>query len=159
MVDAARRGFLRGRPRPKAELRPPWARPEAEFIDRCTRCHDCLPACPQGIIVAGDGGYPTIDFSRGECTFCAACVAACRPQALLRRDDDQPPWTYRAAINDTCLPARGVECRVCGDFCDVRAIRFAPRLGGCSLPQIDADRCTGCGACLAPCPTGAIRIG
>ncbi|HEX6735060.1 MAG TPA: ferredoxin-type protein NapF [Azonexus sp.] len=157
MVDAARRGFLRGRPRPKAELRPPWARPEAEFVDRCTRCHDCLPACPQGIIIAGDGGYPTIDFSRGECTFCAACVAACRPQALLQRDG-AAPWPYKATVSPACLPAQGVECRVCGDFCDARAIAFPPRLGGCPLPQIDSERCTGCGACQAPCPTGAIRI-
>ncbi len=157
MVDAARRGFLRGRPRPKAELRPPWARPEAAFIDHCTRCGDCLPACPQGIVVSGDGGYPSIDFTRGECTFCAACVAACRPQALLRRDGEAP-WPHKARVGPACLPAQGIECRVCGDYCEVRAIRFLPRLGGSPLPEIDADRCTGCGACLAPCPSHAIRM-
>lgn len=158
MVDAARRGFLRGRPRPHAELRPPWALPEAAFVDRCTRCNACLPACPQGIIVSGDGAYPTIDFQRGECTFCGDCVAACQPQALVRREG-QPPWPYKASVGPACLPARGVECRVCGDFCDVRAIRFPPRLGGCSEPQIDSALCTGCGACQAPCPTRAISIG
>lgn len=70
MVDLSRRGFLRGRVRPKAEIRPPWALPESEFVDRCTRCNDCLKACPQGILVPGDGAYPTVEFSRGECTFC-----------------------------------------------------------------------------------------
>lgn len=157
MLDAARRGFLRGRPRPRAELRPPWALLESAFIDRCTRCNDCIKACPQGIVVIGDGGYPSIDFKQGECTFCGDCLAACRPQAL-RRQEGEAPWPYKAAINDACLPAQGVECRVCGDFCDVRAIVFAPRAGGCALPQINAETCTGCGACLAPCPTSAIRI-
>lgn len=157
MVDASRRGFLRGRPRPQAELRPPWALPESAFIDACTRCNDCLKACPQKILVVGDGGYPSVDFSRGECTFCADCVAACRPKALLRQDD-VPPWTCRAAISDACLARRGVECRVCGDFCELRAIRFVPRRGGSPLPEIDSERCTGCGACVGPCPTRAIAI-
>ncbi|MDR2187306.1 MAG: ferredoxin-type protein NapF [Azonexus sp.] len=157
MVDAARRNFLRGRPRPKIEPRPPWAGAEAAFIDRCTACRDCQAACPQGIIVRGDGGYPTIDFQRGECTFCAACVAACPPQALLVRAD-QPPWPYKAIVGPACLPLQGIECRVCGDYCAARAIGFSPRIGGSPPPEIDADRCTGCGACLAPCPSGAIRI-
>jgi ferredoxin len=43
-------------------------------------------------------------------------------------------------------------------LCEARAIAFPPRLGGCSLPQIDPARCTGCGACVAPCPTAAIEI-
>lgn len=157
MVDVSRRGFLRGRPRPKAEIRPPWALAEAAFIDRCTRCNDCLPACPQAILIAGDGGYPTVDFSRAECTFCGECVKVCRPQALLR-DNDRTPWAIKALISDLCLARRGVECRVCGDFCDVRAIRFTPRLGGSPLPEIATGQCTGCGACLAPCPSQAIAI-
>jgi ferredoxin-type protein NapF len=157
MVDVSRRGFLRGRPRPKAEIRPPWALAEAAFIDRCTRCNDCLPACAQAILIAGDGGYPTVDFSRAECTFCGECVKVCRPQALLR-DNDRTPWAIKALISDLCLARRGVECRVCGDFCDVRAIRFTPRLGGSPLPEIATEQCTGCGACLAPCPSQAIAI-
>lgn len=157
MVDASRRGFLRGRPRPLAEIRPPWALPEAAFIDRCTRCNDCLKACPQKILVVGDGGYPTVDFSRAECTFCADCVAACQPKALLRQGDGVP-WALKAVISDACLARRGVECRVCGDFCEARAIRFTPRLGGSPLPEVASDSCTGCGACVAPCPTRAIAV-
>ena len=157
MIDASRRGFLRGRPRPKAEIRPPWALPEAGFVGRCTRCGDCLRACPQRILIAGDGAFPTVDFSQRECTFCGDCVTACQPAALVRRDE-QPAWTYKAEVGDACLAARNVECRVCGDFCDVRAIRFAPRLGSTPLPAIADDLCTGCGACVAPCPTAAIRI-
>jgi ferredoxin-type protein NapF len=158
VVDLSRRGFLRGRVRPKAEIRPPWALSESEFVDRCTRCNDCLKACPQGILVPGEGGYPTVDFSRGECTFCADCVAACQPRALLRSGEDTSPWPYKAQVSEACLPKKGVECRVCGDFCDVRAIRFTPRIGGNPLPDIDTETCTGCGACVAPCPATAISI-
>jgi len=156
MVDVSRRNFLRGRTRPKAQIRPPWALAEAAFIDRCTRCNDCIPACPQQIIVVGDGGYPTISFKQ-ECTFCGNCVEACRPQALLRRDG-AAAWNVKAIISDLCLPRRGIECRTCGDYCDANAIRFSPRLGGSPLPEIDPDICTGCGACQAPCPGSAIRI-
>ena len=157
MVDVSRRGFLRGRPRPKAEIRPPWALRENEFIDRCTRCGDCLSACPQKILVAGDGGYPTVNFSHGECTFCGDCLTACRPAALVRHDE-QPAWPYKALVGEACLAMHNVECRVCGDFCDARAIRFPPRLGSTALPIIDRDTCTACGACVAPCPAAAIRI-
>ena len=157
MVDASRRGFLRGRPRPRAEMRPPWAAPESVFIDRCTRCGDCLTACPQGILVPGDGGFPTVDFSQRECSFCGECAAACQPLALVRREG-LPAWTGKALVSDACLPRRGIECRVCGDFCAVRAIRFPPRLGGSPLPEVNLETCTGCGACVAPCPTAAITI-
>ena len=138
-------------------MRPPWALPEAEFIDHCTRCNDCLKACPTSILVTGDGGYPTVDFSRGECNFCGDCVTHCQPRAL-RREPEQAAWTQKATIGEDCLPRQGVECRVCGDFCAVRAIRFAPRLGGSPLPEIDTEICTGCGACVAPCPVTAITV-
>jgi ferredoxin-type protein NapF len=85
-------------------------------------------------------------------------VTACQPRALLRRSEDAAPWPYKAQVSDACLPKKGVECRVCGDFCDVRAIRFQPRIGGNPLPDIDPDTCTGCGACVAPCPATAITI-
>lgn len=157
MVNASRRGFFRGRVRPQAALRPPWALLEDAFVDRCTRCNDCLKACPESIIVSGDGGFPTIDFSRGECTFCTQCVTVCHPLAL-KQTDGLPPWQIKALIGPSCLPERGVECRVCDDYCGANAIRFSPRLGSCPLPEIEAERCTGCGACIAPCPTSAITI-
>lgn len=157
MVDISRRAFLRGRSSSPPPLRPPWAGDEASFTQRCTRCGDCLPACPQHILVAAPGGYPTVDFTKAECTFCGACATACRPAAL-RREEGVPPWRVKAVIGESCLPQRGVVCRLCGDYCEVRAIRFPPRLGGVLLPVVNGELCTGCGACVGPCPVGAVNI-
>jgi ferredoxin-type protein NapF len=154
----SRRDFLRGR-RGRAEtvLRPPWAIPAGAFEDCCTRCDECLRRCPTGILVQGDGGFPTVDFSRGECTFCGDCVAACAPHALLPVAGE-PAWSLRAQISEACLARQGVECRVCGEACGEGAIRFRPRIGGVALPELDETACTGCGACLAPCPSQAITV-
>ncbi|MBE2257392.1 MAG: ferredoxin-type protein NapF [Candidatus Accumulibacter sp.] len=159
MTDfAARRNFLRGRfSRRAAPLRPPWAIAEEAFRQSCTRCGDCRAACPTRIISDRDGGYPILDFAAGECTFCGACVDACR-SAALQRADGQAPWSARAVIGERCLAAQQVECRICGDHCEAAAIRFVARLGGIAAPLVDAARCSGCGACLAPCPTRAIVV-
>jgi ferredoxin-type protein NapF len=139
-------------------VRPPGALPEAAFLGACTRCGECVPACPTRIIVLVRG-YPEVDFKRGECTFCGACVAACKDGALPRAGSGSVPWTIKARIAENCLPKKGVECRVCGDPCPVAAIRFSPRLGGPPVAEVDAGSCTGCGACMAPCPVAAISLG
>lgn len=150
-----RRQLLRADPLGRrAAPRPPWAVPA--FHDLCTRCGDCLPACPERILVVGDGGFPQVDFRRGECTFCADCVAACRPAALHRSTPDTPPWTLVASIAPECLEARGVQCRACIDPCPAAAVTLRP---GQRLPTVDRDACTGCGACVAPCPVDAVRVG
>jgi ferredoxin-type protein NapF len=61
-------------------------------------------------------------------------------------------------IDKTCLAARGVVCQACGDLCAARALRFPPRLGGIAIPVLDVSACTGCGACVAPCPAQAISL-
>jgi len=157
-MDATRRGLIRGRIRAdRSEIRPPWACEPAVFERQCTRCDDCIVACPTRVIRRGSGGFPTIDFSAGECTFCGDCAAACRSDAL-QRDADTPPWHHIVALGDTCVTRQGVECRICGEACAVGAIRFRPTLGGIAQPQLDSASCTGCGACVAPCPVGAIGV-
>jgi ferredoxin-type protein NapF len=158
MSLTTRRDFLRGRrtsvPPPQ---RPPWALAEAAFAARCSTCGDCLRACPTGILVAGEGAYPTVDFARGECTFCGECVTVCAAGAL-NRETGQAAWSLQARIGEACLAQRGVECRICGEACGASAIRFRPRVGGVALPQFDETACTGCGACIAPCPSQAIAM-
>ncbi|MDX9886699.1 ferredoxin-type protein NapF [Thauera sp.] len=158
-VATSRRGFLRiGRRTVEPARRPPWAIDEALFVDRCTRCDRCIETCPTQILVRMDGGFPGVDFSRGECTFCGDCVSVCEPRALLRGDAAALPWTLVAAIGADCLAVRGVECRVCGEVCPERAIRFRLQLGGVAHPVLDAGVCTGCGACIGPCPARAIAM-
>jgi ferredoxin-type protein NapF len=154
----SRRQFMRGDFKTRsAPQRPPWALAEEPFLAACSRCGECPPVCPTRIIVLVRG-YPEVDFKRGECTFCGACAAACKEGALLRTESGATPWAIKARIAESCVLWRGVECRICSDHCSVAAIRFSPRLGGPPLAEIDVDSCTGCGACVAPCPVAAISV-
>lgn len=156
---SSRRNFLRGRVSSHTDqLRPPWALAGPAFHAACTRCGDCARKCPTRIIKQGDGGYPTVDFKIGECTFCGECVSACKPAALVKAEPAATPWQIRAAIGENCLARRQVECRVCGEQCGEGAIHFRPQLGGIAQPDIETAKCTGCGACVVPCPTLAIRV-
>lgn len=150
----SRRAFLRGRSASPALPRPPGALAEAEFLERCLRCSDCLTACPEQVIGRGDGGFPILDARRGECTFCGDCANACTTGALdaARLAD----WPWRATLGSGCLSAAGVVCQACRDACGERAIRFADR--GLGAPLIDSERCTGCGACVGACPASALRL-
>lgn len=153
--NPVRRAFLRGRVRVQAHpLRPPWAHAELSFVDACTRCGDCLAACPEKILVAADGGFPEIDFTRGGCTFCGECVSACAAGALSREASTR---AIVARVDDGCLAGRGVHCQSCRDVCEPEAVRFEYR-HSVPVPQIDFDACSGCGACVASCPADAISM-
>lgn len=157
-MDPRRRLFLRGaRPDVAAPPRPPWAlRPDSDFTDRCTRCNECVRACPHQLLSPGDGGFPQIAFTRQGCTLCGDCRRACPTGAL----DPQAAeaFTARVVVARHCLAERGVECRVCAEACDARALRFRPQPGGVWRLQVELSACTGCGACVAPCPVGAITL-
>lgn len=160
MVHVAQRArFLRGDFSAKhLPLRPPWSVDESRFVDTCTRCGDCLRVCEEKILVRGQGGFPEVSFSRGECTFCGGCASACKAESFEYRDDASSAWTLRARVTESCLAHQGVVCVVCAEQCDSEAIRFAPRAGRIAAPQIISELCNGCGACYRPCPAKAIAI-
>ena len=148
------RGDFSGR---RAPVRPPWALPDQRFTEACTRCKACVSACPNGILIQGRGGFPEVDFSRGECEFCGACALVCTPGALVP-PANTAPWAIKVSIDASCLTRHGVVCRTCGEQCETGAIRFHIGARGVATPTLDAAQCTGCGACIAPCPSAAIRV-
>lgn len=172
MVDLARRRLFSRIPKSQllseigntqAPQRMPWLVDEQTFIAGCSRCNKCLDVCETAIIIQGDGGFPEVDFSKGECSFCEKCADTCpeplfspRTEPLVSRTEK--PWKQVAKINDKCLSIQGVECRVCGDNCEYSAIKFRLQVGGSAKPLINEFDCTGCGGCIKPCPSDAIGM-
>jgi ferredoxin-type protein NapF len=150
----SRRAFLRGHFNATPLPRPFGAIEETRFLETCTQCGECSSSCPESIVFRGDGGYPVLNFNKSGCTFCGACIDVCDSGALLTGT----PWIWRPAVSASCLSTTGVYCRTCQDHCDEAAISFQLRRGGRSQPEFDADLCTGCGACAAPCPVNAIEF-
>ena len=147
----SRRGFLTARPAPGFRPLPPGI--SMETLTACTGCGDCVSACPQQILLIRDGRV-AVDFSTGECTFCNACADACAEPVFAA----PLVMGHVALISDACLARQGVTCMSCRDACPEEAIRFAPRVGGPFLPDLSPSACTGCGACIAPCPADAIAM-
>ncbi|AEB12541.1 ferredoxin-type protein NapF [Marinithermus hydrothermalis] len=146
--------FLRAPKRPGAGvIRPPYAPPGTDF-SACAHCDaPCVPACPQGILERDADGAPVVRFRGEGCTFCTACADAC-PHGVLS-PDGPARIPARAHIDPgRCTAWQRVLCFVCLEACPEEAIRFK----GMLEPTVLAERCTGCGRCLAPCPTGAIRV-
>ena len=148
------RGDISGREQP---LLPPWSCSQEQFYDQCSRCGDCITACPEKIIIKSSGGFPAISFQKGECTFCGECASACQADVISMGLNEQP-WDLDVSITRSCLCLKNVTCMTCADQCEVEAIRLEPRLGSCAIPRLDSVSCTGCGACFAPCPANAIMI-
>jgi ferredoxin len=134
--------------------RPPGAVAEIDFLERCTRCGDCIAACPhQAIVLApvrmrGAEGTPIIVASESPCWHCpdTPCASVCGPK-VLRGDYPQKMGTARIEVVD-CLAWQRSFCTVCEERC--------PIPGAITLqdgkPSIDPVTCTGCGVCLSVCP-------
>ncbi|MBT4520425.1 MAG: ferredoxin-type protein NapF [Halieaceae bacterium] len=150
----SRTQLLRGRT--SAPLRPPWAISENLFIERCTRCNQCVDGCDLKLLKKGQGGFPEVDFSLGGCTFCEQCIASCDTDVLSQ--DVAQPWQTSASIGTSCLSNANIECRNCGDECASGAINFTLTPRRAAVPTLDSTLCNGCGACVANCPVAAIEV-
>jgi ferredoxin len=139
-------------------IRPPGARDEQDFLNVCSRCGNCVHACPVHAIQMDNssaiaGGAPYIDPEVAACVMCdsLACMSQCPSSALMlvpREEIDLGLADWNASL---CLrTVTGEPCTMCVDHCPV---------GTLALEVIDnkiavhEDHCTGCGACQNNCPT------
>lgn len=153
-----RRSFFRRLSGRQAPLRPPYALDEAQFLEACDACGECITACPEEILLADGLGRPRVEFSAGHCTFCDLCAQSCTRGAFRAKDERERPWNAVAVVSENCLEHRGIACRTCELGCEPMAISFSPRPGGINHLQIDSEQCIGCGACVALCPVNALQV-
>ena len=133
-------------------LRPPGAVEEALFLDRCTKCGDCIKACDPGAIVchAGDGS-PVIFADQSPCVLCEdlPCIAACTVEALSAVDDVRELRMGCASVSQRLCTA-GQGCHACVSKCPTDALTMdfsEMRL------MVSSEQCVGCGICEHVCKT------
>jgi len=157
--QSSRRSFLRGNVKSDVvPVRPPWT-DEQLLVETCTRCNDCITACPENVLVRGEGGYPAFDPKQGYgmCTFCGDCAKACSQGTFDAARS--PAWSLRAEIAPAaCLAEAAIHCETCRDSCDASAIDKIFRIGKPARLQISVETCTGCGACISVCPADAVHL-
>jgi polyferredoxin len=172
-------GLGRGRGTP-ALIRPPGALAEADFLERCLKCGQCMKVCPTNVLQpalteAGVEGLltPVLNMAHGYCELnCTLCGQVCPTGAIRRMTiaeklgaPDGKPLKLGTAFFDRgrCLPwAMMRNCLVCQEVCPVspKAIYTLDEEvqlpDGTRLrlrrPDVDPAKCIGCGLCQHECP-------
>ncbi len=154
-----------------AVIRPPGTAPEDRFNALCARCGNCLRACPQKIIHAagietGLEGFltPVLRIQPGYCAEnCNACNQVC-PTAAIRHLSLPRKQNVIIGVarvdKPNCIAWNDAQyCMVCDEYCPYQAIDAVSH-AGVNCPQVDPDRCRGCGLCQTVCPGAgpAIRV-
>lgn len=154
-------------------IRPPFAKAELDFLLNCSRCGDCIDACPHQVIFplaisagASVVSTPAMDIINKGCHLCDdwPCVTACTEKALsfpektdnsqMPKPKDCPPMA-KAKINiELCLPYSGPECGACRSSCPVTDCLIWNN----EKPSIKTENCIGCGLCKEACITSPKSI-
>jgi ferredoxin len=155
-------------------IRPPGAAGPT-FSALCSRCGNCMRACPYGLIVpdlgasGADGLFtPVLKFrsqNSAQESFCfqgcTACSQVC-PSGAIRRlkiEEKQQTAIGLARIDKKACIAweKGEFCVVCQEFCPYQAI-IEINHKKVKCPSVDEEKCRGCGACESQCPSLPIAI-
>lgn len=133
-------------------LRPPGAVEEHLFLERCTKCNDCVTACPPGAIVTHpQDGTPVLFADQSPCLLCEdlPCIAACGADALLSVVGGNHVHMGIATVSQRLCTA-GQGCHACVSKCpaDALVLDFAS-LHLCVVKEA----CVGCGMCEMVCKT------
>ena len=140
---------------------PPGAQSVQQLSARCTGCQLCVSACPNQVLRGTDHGsgmlQPTMAFERGYCRVnCVTCAEVCPAGAIRPITPAQKSSMQigRAVINlDRCITVTDkVTCTACAKICPPRVINLVGPEDVPKKPVVDAERCTGCGACEYVCP-------
>ncbi|TBR42498.1 ferredoxin-type protein NapF [Marinomonas agarivorans] len=159
LANPARRQLLLGKQPDSPQLRLPWVTDEANFLEHCTQCEECVKVCETNIIQHDQAGYPYINFQHDECTFCQQCIDVCDQTFFLPalERDSTKPWSMKLVITDQCFALNHIFCQSCQDVCEPQAIRFYYKNAGTPAPNLATDQCHQCGACVSVCPSNAIQ--
>jgi len=133
-------------------VRPPYAALNETF-DACKTCEAmCIVACEEKIIRLDNHKTPFLDFKTTGCSDCHKCLEVCTPNVL---SDSQRFISGHAKISMTsCMSHHETICFTCKEPCLENAIIFK----GMFNPIILPEKCTGCGYCIAVCPSAAIEM-
>jgi ferredoxin-type protein NapG len=154
-------------------LRPPGALPAQGFADTCSRCGDCVAACPARAIKLDDvadadargGGLPYLIARESPCVICTdlSCMKACPTGALRKLDSgEQIQMGYAITDQSRCLRGGGYaiydeptsltgeDCQLCVTQCPIGKDALGIDHHGCVEVR---HACTGCGVCEQVCPT------
>jgi MauM/NapG family ferredoxin protein len=158
-------------------IRPPGARPEREFLERCIKCGECMKVCITNglqptLLEAGLEGIwsPVLVPRQGYCEYrCTLCGQVCPTGAIRKMSlGEKNKIKIGLAMIDKgrCLPwAHATACIVCEEVCPTpkKAIwleetKVRDRNGRnvvVQQPCVDLELCIGCGICETKCPVGS----
>lgn len=141
-------------------IRPPGAVAEAEFVSLCTKCDDCMNACPHGSIKkAGSnfgaaGNSPVIIPSVKPCYLCDdfPCIKACTTGALAPVADKREVRMGKAHIDFALCYNGGEDSGRMYPMCVLKCPLSGEAISTeDSRPIVDLEKCVGCGICESAC--------